>query len=98
MPQEIKSATMLGKHIYFFDVAVIAGYWMVMSTFEDAIHPKIQLAYTLFNVLVAFIMTRPSWTNPEKRIFQSIYLWLIRDKNVYHTKMIIKEDDDVRLE
>lgn len=86
MPQELHSETKLGKYIFFIDAAVIGGYYLFFSIFEDYVHPTLTTVYTVFNVLVAFLLTRPSRANPQRRIYQSLLIGLITDQNVYHVK------------
>lgn len=77
---EIKSETYFGKGIFFFDLAVIVGYWFVMSNFESVLHPLLTLPYTIFNLGLAFVMTRKSSKNPGKRIYQSFLYRLLATK------------------
>lgn len=78
---EIKSETYFGKGIFFFDLAVIVGYWFVMSNFEELLHPLLTLPYTVFNLGLAFVMTRKSSRNPGKRVYQSFLYRILAEKN-----------------
>jgi len=82
---EIKSETYFGKGIFFFDVAFIFIYWFVFSLFEDLIHPLLAIPYTVFNIAVAFVLTRKSAKNPGKRIYQEvIYKLMATNQTHYH--------------
>lgn len=84
---EIKSETYFGKGIFLFDLAFIFVYWYVFSMFENLIHPLLALPYTIFNILVAFILTRKSSKNPGKRIYQEVlYKIMAAKKMSYHCR------------
>lgn len=85
IPQEIKSETYFGKGIFLLDLAVIFGYWFLMSSFDDLIYDKLSIFYTAFNVLIAFILTRKSRKNPKKRLYESLLIYFLSLKNnKYH--------------
>ena len=81
---EIKSETYFGKGIFFFDVAFIVIYYFIFSLFEDLVHPLLVMPYTVFNVLVAFILTRKSSKNPGKRIYQEVLYKLLSTKHTHY--------------
>lgn len=85
IPQEIKSETYFGKGIFLLDLAIIFGYWFLMSSFDNLIYDKISIFYTAFNVLIAFILTRKSRKNPKKRLYESLIIYFLSLKNnKYH--------------
>ena len=86
IPQEIKTETMLGKGIYFVDLVVIFLIYYVMDFFKPLVHPLLQLPYMAFTLLIGLILTRRLRANPEKRMYQSLYYYLARDKKVYHRR------------
>lgn len=79
---EIKSETYFGKGIFFFDIAFIVGYWFLFSMFEDLLHPLMAMPYTVFNIFIAFILTRKSSKNPGKRIYQEVLYKLLAIKKM----------------
>lgn len=38
IPHEIKSETYFGKGIFLLDLAIIFGYWFIMSSFDGLIY------------------------------------------------------------
>lgn len=92
VPQEIKSETMLGKGIFLIDIAVIVAIYFIFDFFKPIIHPLLQTPYTVFTIILGFIITRPSYKNPQKRIYSSILFRILKDDETYHRKdMTIEE-------
>lgn len=87
IPQEIKSETYFGRGMYFFDLAFIAMWYMIMSLFEDIVDPRVRIIYMGLNVIVPAILTRRSTKNPEKRIYESIIISFFMSRETkYHNK------------
>lgn len=89
IPEEIKSGIYLGLGIYLFDLGAVIGYWFIMSMFDDLIYPSISIVYTIFNILLAIILTRPSHTNPGRRIYHIVlfkYQKRRKELNRYHER------------
>lgn len=86
IPQEIKSETMFGKGIYMIDVAIILLIYYIMDFFKPLVHPLLQLPYLVFTLIIGIIVTRRLRANPDKRLCQSLYYYLCRDKRVYHRR------------
>lgn len=64
---------------FFFLVCALAFSFIT----TDVVHPQLTLVYYLYNVLVAIFLTRPSLDNPGRRVYESIYYMLIKNRNVY---------------
>ena len=87
IPQEIKSEVYLGKGFYLLDLGIIIGYWFVMSNFDSLIYDTLGLAYTIFNVVVAFLLTRKSTAHPQKRIYETLLMYVLSFKaTAYHVR------------
>lgn len=78
---EIKSESYFGKGIFLFDLFFMVGYWFVMSNFESLVYPSLRIFFTIFNVTVAFLLTRKSAANPGKRLYQSMAIYFLSFKN-----------------
>lgn len=82
---EVKSETYFGRGIFLFDLAFIFGFWFIMSNFDFLVYEALSLPYTIFNVALAFFLTRKSAKNPQKRIYESLIIFLIsRSTQKYH--------------
>ena len=81
--QEIKSETKVGKSIYLFDLFYIIIFMTVSFVFGDAVHEMLKIPYYIFSGVCAVFLTSKSLMNRKRRNFESIILFLRRDKNVY---------------
>lgn len=72
IPEEIKSGIYLGFGIYLFDLVVVFGFWFITSLFDMAVYPAIKVGYTIFNILLAVVLTRSAHGNPGKKIYHVI--------------------------
>lgn len=81
VPQEIKSETYFGKGVFLLDLAIIGGYWFLMSSFDSLIYKPISIIYTAFNVMLAFLLTRKSIKNPKKRVYESLIIYFLSLRN-----------------
>lgn len=85
MPEELKSPVKVGKNFYFFDLVFVVSWTMVFTVIgQSIVHPELNIAYMIWNGIVAIILTRPAFGNPEKRIYYSCLFLLIKDRRVYH--------------
>lgn len=81
IPQEIKSETYFGKGVFLFDLVFVFLFYMIMSLFEEAIDERLRIVYTVFNVFIAFILTRKSSKNPGKRVYESLIFSYLHEKD-----------------
>lgn len=84
---ETRSAIYLGKGVFLVDLFLMAAYWFVMDYLRPVVHPDLQIVFSIWNAAVAFLMTRKSRANPQKRILQSLFFALLaRRENIYHSR------------
>lgn len=87
IPEEIKSGIYLGAGIYLSDLIIVAGFWFITSMFDEIIYPSINIVYTIFNIVLAIILTRPYSKNPGKKIYHVILFKFqkrMRARNQYY--------------
>lgn len=94
IPQEIKSSIRLYKGIFFIDIMVVVLYWNFFSSFDSFVNPKIQIFYTIFNIIIPFILVRPSMSSKGRRVYQSLLFYAIKDKKTYHTDYTVEEEHE----
>lgn len=94
VPQELKSETKLWKWVYLSDLFFIIGYVAIMNLFNLFVPTVLELPYLLFNIIVALSLTISSPMNKKKRIYQSIFYFLITDKFVYKPISESKGEDN----
>lgn len=96
IPQEIKSETMVGLGFYMMDIVIIVFIFYIMNFFSDLIHPLVQIPYMFLSIVIGIILTRRLKANPDKRLYQSLYYYLRRDKKIYHRReTAVRKDLDV---
>ena len=98
LPSEIKTEMQLASWLYGHDLAFIIGYAAFSLIFYGAVHPSLIIPYIVWNVLVGFILTRPSSYNPQKRIYHSLIFWALRRLKTYHPISLEEGERYVRIE
>lgn len=85
--KEIKSETQVMWTLYFQDFAFLVIWVMVNGMYlQNIAHPYLQIPFTVYSVLVGIALVIPSRTNPKRRQYQSIDLFLTKKKNVYYLR------------
>lgn len=81
--QEIKSETKVGKVIYVFDFFFIVIWIMVSYMLAYMVADELHVPFYIFSVIMAIILTMPSFANKKRRNYQSILLLVKKDRSVY---------------
>lgn len=81
--EELESERKISDKISLPDFFFMIGYFVLSLAFSDLVHPKLTILYYAYNFFVSIILTRPSKNNPGKRIYESIFFILIKNRNVY---------------
>ena len=81
--QEIKSETKVGKSIYLFDLFFVVIYLCISFALAAAVHESLTVPFYLFSFGCSLFLTAKSHANRKRRNFESIILFLRRDKEVY---------------
>jgi hypothetical protein len=84
LPEELKSRTLLFLQISVADIMFIGIYWVFMNLFADYVYEPLRIIYQIANVVIPIILSRPSMTNRDHMIVESLIFYIIRDKNTYH--------------
>lgn len=82
--KEIKSETKVYKNLYLFDLFFVIIYFAVSFVLGEAVHEKLRMAFYIFSIFWALFLTAKSRTNRRRRNFESIILFLRRDKEIYY--------------
>lgn len=85
IPKEISSENKLWKSIYIKDFIIILGTLFFAWITSSAIYDELIFLYYVFLFTLSLMFVRKSSTNPEKRIYQSIYILLIKNNSTYHS-------------
>lgn len=83
LPKQITSETKITKNLFLFDMLFI-GFIMILAWFFNGlVYDEIKIIYYISCFVIALVLRTKSKLNPKKRIFNSIYLFLIKDRKVY---------------
>lgn len=84
IPKKAKEETMLVGSIAIQDMFFIAVYTTVIyfST-KELIYPPLEILYLIFNLLASVVLRIKTKWNPEKRVYQSLYYLLSKDRSVF---------------
>ena len=87
MLKELETPFKINKFIYAADLFFLAGFAGLGAVLQGLVFSKLQVVFFIFNLLVGCFLTAPSFANPKKRNFQSLFLLLRRmqNKRVYHS-------------
>lgn len=81
--QEVKSKTKVSKNIYLFDFFFILVYFSISLILGIAVHENLKILFYVFSGVCALYLTTNSRTNRGRRNYESILLFLRRDRDVY---------------
>lgn len=83
IPREISSELKITKGIFLYDLLLIVSLILFRFVTLGLVHNKFQGFYTLLLIAFGiFLVIRPK-SNPQKRMYQAIYLAFIRKKDTY---------------
>lgn len=99
LTKELRSEITVWKFISLVDIGVICLYMLIIYLFKSFVHRYLFIPYIIFNAISIIIMMLPSKDNPGKKIYQSMYLVLTRDKASYSSisnerKRVIGDEDN----
>ncbi len=83
IPQEIKSETKVTKNIYLFDFFFLVVWCGGTALFANAVTSSFLVMYWIFSVLMGLILISGSKTNKKRRFYQSIFIYLKKDRGIY---------------
>ncbi len=83
VPQELRSETKLWKWVYLKDLIFVVAFVLILNMMSVFIAEELHTVYFIYNILVAVSLTIRTPSNPQKRLYHSIYYALIKDKGVY---------------
>lgn len=90
--ENIESPSKVSKHIEAADFFFMVIYIGICVAIMGMVHEKLKVAYIIFSCVMAIFLTSKSIFNKKRRNYESIYLMLVHDLNVY--KPIYGEADE----
>ena len=90
MLKELETPFKINKFIYATDLFILVGFAGLGAVLQGLVFSKLQVVFFIFNLLVGCLLTAPSFANPKKRNFQSLFLLLrrLQNKRVYHSEAV----------
>lgn len=85
IPKEISSENKLWKSIYIKDFVAIMGTLFFAWITSASIYEPLVLPYYVFLLTIAITLISKSNNNPNKRVWQSIYILFIKRNYTYHS-------------
>lgn len=83
IPKEIRTELKINKALFLFDLLFIIGLVVFTMTTKPLVHPMFQIPYYIFMLIVGVILiVRPN-TNPQKRMFEALFIALARKRSTY---------------
>lgn len=83
IPHEIKSETRVAKNIYLFDFFFLIVYGGITALFANAVTASFLVMYWIFSILMGLLLISGSKANKKRRFYQSIIIYLKKDRYVY---------------
>lgn len=82
--QDMKAETKVGKSIYLFDFFFLLVYAAVTLVLVNLVHSSLHVPFYLFSAAAAFSLTMKSSWNKKRRNWESIFLFLRKDRVIYY--------------
>lgn len=92
--EQIESPNKVNKHIEVKDFFFVLAYIGVTIAFMDYVHEALKVIYFMFSLSCSIFLTTKSAFNKRRRNYESIFLLLARDENVYMPIYGGKEDEN----
>lgn len=83
IPKEISTEIKFSKSIYLKDFLISIIVLMIGVIFSPLVYEPLKIFYYLFIVIATLILLSKSKSNPNRRLYQSIYYSFKKDSNVY---------------
>lgn len=83
IPKEISSELKINKALYLFDLLFIIGLLVSTMVFNNFVHDSLKIVYYIFMGIVGVIAIWRPVTNPQKRMYEVLYITIMHKKNTY---------------
>lgn len=89
---ELKSEPKVGGKVFISTFYFLMFYGIVFYNLKIFVHERLMIPYAIFSVVTGVFLTMPSVFNHRRKIYQSIIIYLRRDKTVYRPTRNISVD------
>lgn len=94
LPSEINEEIRLISFITVNTVLIFAIFLYFGFSLRNMVYPPLQIPFLIYNSFIGFLVTVKSRTNPQKRLYQSVLLYLFRNNHEYEPIESTKELPD----
>lgn len=96
--QDIKAETKVGKSIYLFDFFFLLTYATVTFMLSSIVHSMLKIPFFIFSGVCALFLTMKSSWNRKRRNWESIFLYIRKDREVYYpiTNLSVATENDLK--
>lgn len=83
LTSEIKSEVKVGGKVYVSVFFFLLIYAIIFEGLKGLVHQRLMLPYYIFVFTTDIILTMPSFFNRKRKNYESIFIYLGRDRAVY---------------
>lgn len=81
--KEIKSPPKINKYIYLSDVCFLMVYAGISLIFVNVVYQYFKIPFLIYSMAMGLILTCPSMYNPKRRNYESVLIYVSRNRQVY---------------
>lgn len=81
--KEIKTPVKLSAKIYLYDFIFVCVYSVIMYQLHFLVSDYLDYLYLAFCIIWGIFLTMPSRYNKEKRNWQTLFLFIVRNQDTY---------------
>lgn len=93
IPKEISSELKINKALYLTDLFILLGTLLITYVMARIVYPPFQWFFYAFMGIVAVLMIIRPASNPKKRMYQAIYLAVLKKNDTYSPIDYIQDEE-----
>ena len=82
--KDIKSQSKIGLYLFACEFFFLIIFGVIVYMMASNVNSNLRILYYIFSGVVGIGLTIPSPYNKQRRMYQSIIIYLKKDNNVYH--------------
>lgn len=80
---ELKAEPKIAGKVFISTFFFLLFYWVLFYNIRIFVHSSLMVPYTIFAISTGIFLTTPSLFNRKRKMYQSIFLLLKRNRTVY---------------
>ncbi len=89
MVTDVNVPTKINRFFYLKDILIFGGFTALGFLTRDFVNPSLAVAYVIFNAVVGLVMTLPCPFAKRRRMYQALFLNVVRNRSAYHAERLI---------